>query len=117
MKLAASSALAPIVAGTPIAIVTALISDGYDDAETMLTIIVAGMPVAIVLSMLATFFLQSDDLFQAKYTLLYCSLSGACLAAVATLGFLDLSPLFWGVVAWGFLSGAIFRLLLGRAAT
>lgn len=84
-----------------------------DESSMMFGIIVAGLLPAIILSMLAVFFLQSDDLFQAKYSVLYCSLIGAFLAAVATLGMLDLSLYFWGVVVWGLLSGAVFRLLLG----
>ena len=113
MRLVSSSAVAPLIAGCPIAIVTFLAMHASETAFLMLVVMVIGMPVAVLLSILATYFLQSDELFQARYSLLYCAMLGAFLAAVATLGMLGLSVIFWGVVAWGFLSGGVFRLLLG----
>ena len=116
MNLIASAALAPVVAGAPIMLSAFAARTVYPVAVEILAVIVAGLPVAMVLSMLATYFLQSNDLFQAKYSLLYCALLGAGFAAIATLGFLGLSVLFWTVLAWGFLSGAAFRILLGTRA-
>jgi hypothetical protein len=116
VNLVASAALAPVVAGAPIVLGAFAARAIYPGAGEMFAVIVAGLPVAMVLCMLATYFLQSDDLFKAKYSLLYCALLGGAFAAIATLGFLGLSILFWTVLAWGFLSGAAFRILLGTRA-
>ena len=113
MKLNASAALAPVLGGVPVIVSTYVASSLFPDSGLMFAILVAGTPVAVALSMLATYFLQSNELFEARYSIVYCSLFGGFFAAIATLGMLELSAYFWGVLLWGLLSGAAFRWLLG----
>ena len=113
MRLSASSALAPVIGAIPVLVTALIASDANPGADLMIVIVGTGMIPAVGLSMLATLFLQSDDLFEVKNSVLWCSLLGAFFAAVATFGVLGVSLYFWGVVAWGLCSGIVFRVLLG----
>ena len=117
MNLFASSALAPVAAGAPISLAAYLLRNQIEDAGNIFVVVVVGLPLAILLCVLGAFFLQSNELFQARHSILYCGLFGAGFAAIATLGIAGVGPLFWAIVLWGFLSGVLFRVMLGRRAT
>lgn len=113
MGLIASAALAPVLGGVPILVSAYIAPNLFPDNGLIFSILIAGMPIAVVLSMLTTYFLQSNELFEARHSTFYCSLFGGFFAAIATLGMLELSAYFWGVLCWGLISGAVFRWLLG----
>jgi hypothetical protein len=113
----ASSVLAPIAGGAPVAIAAYFLADVYDDAETLFLLVVIGFPFAIILCLLGTSILQHKDLFEMRYSQFYCGLIGALIASVAAMSFFELGLVFGGIVLWGFLSGISFRKFLSYRAT
>ena len=88
-----------------------------ENAETLILILLAGWPLAIVLCFLGATILHHKDLFEIRYTYFYCGLIGALIASAASLGFFGLGFVFLGVTVWGFLSGIVFRRILGDVTT
>lgn len=113
MNLVLSSILAPVAAAVPVVIGAVFAMFVNENAETLILILLAGWPLAIVLCFLGATILHHKDLFETRYTYLYCGLIGALIASAATLGFFGLGLVFWGVTVWGFLSGIVFRRMLG----
>lgn len=116
MNLVLSSILAPIVGGVPVALAAYVLSGVAHEAEILFLIVVVGLPFAIVICLIGTTILQHRDLFEVRYSHLYCGFIGALIASFAAMPFFELGAIFLGVTLWDLLSGISFRRLLNYRA-
>lgn len=113
MKVEATSVLSPVLSAAIIWASSYAIGVDKLGPIVVATILIFGTPVAIVLAVVTSIYLRTRLLTDGWLSFVWCSLWGGFLATVICIFLIGTGPLAIALVAWGLLSGFLYRLLSG----
>ena len=113
MRVEATSVLSPVIGAVVIWTSSYAIGVAELDPVVVAAILTLGSPVAIVLAVVTSIYLRNRLLTDGWLSFVWCSLWGGFLAAVVCIILIGTGPLAIVLVAWGLLSGFLYRLLSG----
>ena len=114
MRIGWAAVLAPVVGMLPIGLVSVVLNIDSFHPLLVLWLLIFGLPVAIVYSVLTSYFLGEKLLREDSRSYVYCALWGTGIAGITAALIVGNDPLFFGLTAWGFLSGVLFRYMSGN---
>ena len=113
MRVEATSVLSPVFGAVIIWASSYAIGAAELDPIVVATILTFGSPVAIVLAVVTSIYLRNRLLTDGWLSFVWCSFWGGFLATVICIILIGTGPLAIALVAWGLLSGFLYRLLSG----
>ena len=117
LRIESASVLSPVFGAVVIGWASFFIGAKNPSFSMVIPAMIVGMPLALVISILSSIVLRKKFVRNSAFSYLACAGWGGAMATVAAMIIVGPDPIGYALVAWGLVSGLMYRLIYSAPVT